>query len=153
MNVENSLVRVEIKELKYDGFIPSNNDILSWVHCAIKEYKIEICLKIVTKSEMQYLNNKYRSKNKPTNVLSFNYNIPKEISDYNLADIILCADIINEEAESSNRNNLEYWAHMVIHGCLHILGYDHINDKDAKIMEEKEIDVMYNLGYKNPYIF
>ena len=105
-----------------------------------------ITVRLVSKKESAKLNKQYRNINKPTNVLSF------LIDDNPLkGDLILCHSIIKEEAKQQNKDIISHYAHLVIHGYLHLLGYDHENDKQAKKMEAKELSVLNRLGFPNPY--
>ncbi|AWD32253.1 Endoribonuclease YbeY [Candidatus Kinetoplastibacterium sorsogonicusi] len=109
---------------------------------------LEILVKITNADEITYLNKKYRNINKATNVLTFEYGIENQIL---RSDIILCLSILNQEAEFQNKNIIDHMTHIIIHGLLHSLGYDHINDQDAEIMEKIEIDILNILNINNPY--
>lgn len=114
----------------------------------------ELTLRVVDVNEMTDLNSRYRHKQGPTNVLSFPYDedpLEKSKRRY-LGDIVICADVVNHEAKDQNKTDEAHWAHMVVHGSLHLLGYDHVNDADAAKMEEKEIQILNTLGFTNPYI-
>lgn len=113
-------------------------------------HHITIC--IVNKYKMQKLNLLYRKKNNPTNVLSFplNYSFNQKVKF--IGDIVLCEDIIYEESIKQKKLLIAHWAHIIIHGALHLKGYDHILKNQAKKMENLEIKFMNTLGYKNPYI-
>ena len=113
----------------------------------------QICIRIVDEEESQQLNNQYRSQDKPTNILSFPYEIPKEVElDHPIiGDLVVCAPVVEREAEDQEKTLESHWAHMVIHGTLHLLGYDHITDNEAAIMESLEIQLMKELGYGKAY--
>lgn len=111
----------------------------------------EVSLRIVEVSEIQMLNLQYRGKDKPTNVLSFECGLPDEIGVPLLGDIVICADVVEREAGDYNKPLEDYWAHMFIHGTLHLLGYDHVQESDAHIMEGKEKQILTRLGYAEPY--
>lgn len=147
-----------------NAYVPTEKEITLWANCALNHAKpetktgnYEVSLCIIDVPTMQELNLQYRQKNKPTNVLSFCTNIPEDISnklelaDELLGDILICADVVNQEAEDQNKSAIAHWAHMVIHGCLHLLGYDHIEDKEAAIMESIETVLIEDLGYPAPY--
>lgn len=113
----------------------------------------EIAIRIVDVNEMTTLNATYRHKNGPTNVLSFPFAISEEI-DIDipiLGDIVICADIVNQEAKEQGKLTEAHWAHMIVHGIFHLLGYDHETDEEATAMETLEIDIMHTLGFNNPY--
>lgn len=109
-------------------------------------------LQIVTAGEMQQLNNDYRGKDRPTNVLSFPMTVPAEVGINLLGDIAACAEVIAHEAEQQGKTLDAHWAHMIVHGMLHLQGYDHIDDAEAEEMEGLEIKLMQQLGFENPYI-
>lgn len=106
----------------------------------------EVSITLVDDVAIQKINKKYRGMNKPTNVLSFELG-----DDVLLGDIFISLDTVQREAKNENISVAEHTAHMVVHGMLHLLGYDHLNDKDATRMEKKEITILKKLGYKNPY--
>jgi len=117
---------------------------------------LHITLRLVASEEIIELNSHYRHKAKETNVLSFPFELPEGIpieliQEVTLGDIILCPSVINREAQEQQKSSDAHWAHMVIHGHLHLLGYDHIDPTEAEIMEQHEIDLLKQLGFSNPY--
>ncbi|SMM98404.1 Metal-dependent hydrolase YbeY, involved in rRNA and/or ribosome maturation and assembly [uncultured Candidatus Thioglobus sp.] len=112
----------------------------------------ELLIRIVDKTEIQDLNNRYRRQNKPTNVLSFPSDLPKEINEAILGDVIICTDIVREEAKNQGKTFNHHLMHIAIHGTLHLFGYDHIQESEAQIMETLEIKILQDLGVENPYI-
>ena len=120
---------------------------------AVKEFRsaAEITIRLVDSDESQQLNNQYRGKDKPTNVLSFPFEVPTGIELDLLGDLVICAPVIAAEAIEQNKSENAHWAHMVIHGCLHLLGYDHINDQEAEEMEALEIALLAKLNIADPY--
>ncbi len=137
--------------------VPDTASFSQWVNLVLATTTLtgEITIRIVDTVESQMLNKQYRNKNKPTNVLSFPFeNFPNiTISENILGDLVLCAPVIIREAQEQGKPIISHWAHMTIHGLLHLLGYDHINEADAQKMETLEIDLLQQLGYKNPYEF
>lgn len=133
--------------------IPSLVQFQQWLNASLlpKHDNTELTIRLVEINESQQLNAQYRHKNKPTNVLSFPFEIPSGIELNLLGDLVICADIVESEAKEQNKALEAHWAHMVVHGCLHLLGYDHINDNDAEQMETLEIDILTKLGFNNPY--
>jgi len=112
----------------------------------------ELAVRVTDEAEIAALNLQYRHKNGPTNVLSFPVDESDESGVYYLGDIVICADVVASEALQQSKTLESHWAHMVLHGTLHLLGYDHESDEDADEMETFEIELMQKLGYENPYL-
>ena len=117
-----------------------------------KNSELEISLSLVSIEQIQHLNAEYRHKNKPTNVLSFPTDFPEELCIGLLGDIIICAEVVKAEAKAQNKDLFAHWAHMSIHGCLHLLGFDHIEEQEAEAMEALEVRILQDLGIENPYL-
>lgn len=134
---------------------PSASSLQTWAETALRTEidHAELTIRIVDTKEMTELNTTYRHKNGPTNVLAFPFTIPDEIPlDVPiLGDIVICAEIVNREAKEQNKSQNAHWAHIIVHGTLHLLGYDHVLDQEAKEMESLEIEIMQHLGFANPY--
>ena len=111
----------------------------------------EVCIKIVDDAESQNLNHTYRNKDQPTNVLSFPSEIPDFVASTHLGDLAICATVVEREAFEQSKPIDHHWAHMSVHGLLHLLGYDHIEDDEAEVMEKLEIEVLDSLGVVDPY--
>ena len=111
----------------------------------------ELTIRLVTPDESQQLNAEYRGKDKPTNVLSFPFEAPPQVPIPLLGDLIVCVDVVEQEAAEQGKTTTAHWAHMIVHGCLHLLGYDHIKDDEAEIMEGLEREIMAQLGFSDPY--
>lgn len=112
---------------------------------------IELNIKIVCSRESQELNHQYRDKNKPTNVLSFESDLPSFVKSDFIGDLAICADVVEQEAVDQNKSFNDHFTHMCIHGFLHLLGYDHIEKDDALIMEAHEKVILAKLGIDDPY--
>ncbi len=112
---------------------------------------VEVCVRIVDENESQTLNNQYRQKNSPTNVLSFPADLPEGIPIEHLGDIVICNSVVRKEANEQGKETRAHWAHMIVHGTLHLLGYDHIEDSEAEIMEALETKIMTHLLFPPPY--
>ncbi|MBT3195744.1 MAG: rRNA maturation RNase YbeY [Candidatus Ruthia sp.] len=111
----------------------------------------ELLIRIVDKAEIQDLNKTYRDKDQPTNVLSFPSDLPIEIDEAILGDVVICTDVVADEARAQNKTFDHHLIHMAIHGTLHLLGYDHIDEKEALIMEGLEIKILEKIEIANPY--
>ena len=133
--------------------LPSQAEFELWVRTALGNTmdEAELTIRIVDSSESQMLNNTYRGKDKPTNVLSFPFEAPPEIELPLLGDLVICAAVVENEAHEQNKPLQAHWAHMVVHGCLHLLGYDHIDDIEAEEMESLETQLIEGLGFTDPY--
>ncbi len=133
--------------------LPAEGDFSRWVETVLKERKVdgEVCIRIVDAEESQSLNAEYRGKDKPTNVLSFPFEVPPGIPVTLLGDLVICAEFVAAEAEEQEKALFDHWAHMVVHGTLHLLGFDHINDDDAEEMEALERTLLARLNIADPY--
>ena len=134
--------------------LPTEQDIQQWLDKTIPQFQknAELTIRIVDTEESHQLNHEYRGKDKPTNVLSFPFEAPPGIELDLLGDLIICRQVVEKEAEEQNKPLLAHWAHMVVHGSLHLLGYDHIEDDEAEEMESLETEIMQAMGYEDPYI-
>ncbi len=112
----------------------------------------ELLIRLVGRDEIQSLNKAYRHQDKPTNVLSFPSDLPKEIEEVILGDVVICPEIVRTEAKSQNKTFSHHLLHIAIHGTLHLLGYDHLQPTDAKTMEALEVQILAKLQINNPYI-
>lgn len=133
--------------------LPRQEQFDRWVTLALSDRRTrgDICIRIVTPEESQTLNRDYRGKDKPTNVLSFPFEAPPGIPVDLIGDLAICADVVFAEAEEQGKKPLDHWAHMVIHGTLHLLGFDHINETDAEQMEALERQLLARLDIADPY--
>ena len=134
--------------------LPLATDFLHWAEAALADANYqrdaEITVRIVNEAESTALNETYRHKQGPTNVLSFPFEAPPEVKSRLLGDIVLCAPVVLREAVSQGKPAAAHWAHLVIHGVLHLLGYDH-DEAQAAAMESLEIRTLAGLGYPDPY--
>ncbi len=127
-----------------------------WVHKALDHAIAEpsamahITLRLVDASESQALNSAYRSKNRPTNVLTFSYHDPETSSEW-VADIVICTDVLKQEAREQEKTYLDHAAHLVVHGTLHALGHDHIEATEAAAMEALEREILAGFSIADPY--
>ncbi|WP_202108188.1 rRNA maturation RNase YbeY [Succinivibrio dextrinosolvens] len=135
---------------------PSLETMTKWATVALKTggrtNDSEITIRMVDSKEIHELNATYRHVDRPTNILSFPFELPEGIEDLPLlGDLVVCKEVLERECKEQNKTLEEHFAHLIVHGCLHLLGYDHIEEEDAKEMEPLEVKAMAELGYENPY--
>ncbi|QIB64805.1 rRNA maturation RNase YbeY [Kineobactrum salinum] len=135
---------------------PEEDDIRGWISAALRQAgtgieAAEVCLRLVDEAEMAQLNHSYRGKTGPTNVLSFPADLPPELQLPLLGDIVICAPVVLREAREQGKSARAHWAHMLVHGSLHLLGHDHVEAADAAVMEALETDILGQLGFSCPY--
>lgn len=130
-------------------------DIQHWVEATLQHEQrdnTELTVRIVDEAESAALNSQYRGRDTATNVLSFACDIPAEVEMNLLGDLVICAPVVQREAEGQGKTEQAHWAHMIIHGVLHLLGFEHLNDADTQKMEQLEITILAGLGFSNPYL-
>ena len=134
--------------------LPTEEQIVQWATAAVQPEgdEVEMTVRIVDEAESHELNLTYRGKDRPTNVLSFPFECPDEVELPLLGDLVICRQVVEREAAEQEKPLIAHWAHMVVHGCLHLLGYDHIEDDEAKEMESLETQIMQGLGFDDPYL-
>lgn len=134
--------------------LPSEAQLTEWVSAALKDRldSAELSIRIVAPLESQELNNQYRGKDSSTNVLSFPFEMPEGIELDLLGDLVICAEVVSCEAIEQNKPLFNHWCHMVIHGVLHLLGFDHINNLEAEEMEQLEREILATLNIPDPYL-
>jgi len=137
------------------GICPIASDqVVGWVESLASELEraSELVIRVVDANESQKLNKTFRGKDYPTNVLSFPADIQLPEGPTILGDIAICLPVVKREADEQSKRFDQHFAHMVVHGCLHLMGYTHEDEDDADQMEAKEIGILENLGYPNPYL-
>ena len=134
--------------------LPSFDEFHRWLCSAIEKFQpqAEVTVRIVDEEESHQLNHEYRGKDKSTNVLSFPFEAPPGMEIDLLGDLIICRQVVEQEAKEQDKPLMAHWAHMVVHGSLHLLGYDHIEDDEAEEMESLETEIMQGMGFEDPYI-
>jgi len=142
--IQNPINDVSINEINL-------KDTLQQVITDLDKGESELLIRIVDKLEIQNLNKTYRNKDQTTNVLSFPSDLPIEIDESILGDVVICADVVANEAKAQNKTFEHHLIHMAIHGTLHLLGYDHVEESDANKMESLEIEILEKIEIANPY--
>jgi len=145
---------VDVQNVSQEQSVPDEEDFRRWSELALVDSGktgFSVVLRIVDEPESQQLNADYRNKNYPTNVLSFPFEMPEFVEEQHLGDLVICAPVVNREATEQHKELDAHWAHMVIHGMLHLQGYDHIEADQADEMEGLEIDLLQQLNINNPY--
>ena len=134
--------------------LPTAEQIEQWATAAVQPQsdEVEMTVRIVDEVESHALNLNYRGKDRPTNVLSFPFECPDEVELPLLGDLVICRQVVEREAQEQDKPLMAHWAHMVVHGSLHLLGYDHIEDDEAEEMESLETQIMTGLGFADPYL-
>ena len=134
--------------------LPTAQQIEQWATAAVQPQsdEVEMTVRIVDEAESHELNLNYRGKDRPTNVLSFPFECPDEVELPLLGDLVICRQVVEREAQEQEKPLMAHWAHMVVHGSLHLLGYDHIEDDEAEEMESLETQIMTELGFADPYL-
>ena len=133
--------------------IPDADQFLHWVEAALAGQRdtVQLTIRVTDREEMQTLNRTWCHHDRPTNVLSFTYKALPGVDVPLLGDIVICAEVVAKEAAEQGKGLEAHWAHMVLHGCLHLLGYEHSEDRESAVMEGLEIKLLTGLGYTNPY--
>jgi len=146
------VIELSISDGVSESELPSEEKLQQWAQAAYQgDSEVIVSMQVVAGDEMRALNKEYRGKDRPTNVLSFPMDLPDEIGINLLGDLAFCDEVIEVEAKQQAKSLEAHWAHMVVHGMLHLQAYDHIEDDEAELMEAKEIEIMKTLGFDNPY--
>lgn len=152
-----------ISDIEDDTEQPADETIMRWCQAAIAGAQglkstpanCDISVRVVDESESAALNSQYRHKDNPTNVLSFPSDLPDSVAalleTYPLGDLVICHAVVQREAKQQGKPLIDHWAHMVVHGVLHLLGFDHLNDSDAEQMESLEVKILTSFNIDDPY--
>ncbi|MBB3143467.1 rRNA maturation RNase YbeY [Halomonas organivorans] len=136
--------------------LPDQAELETWVQAVLAlhpdEPRGELTVRFVDSAESQALNRDYRDRDKPTNVLSFPFECPPGVPLPLLGDLVICHSVVIAEARAQDKTVGDHYAHMVVHGTLHLLGHDHIEDDEAEAMEALERDILAGLGIADPYL-
>lgn len=139
-------LRLAVQYATDDTETPTRPQFRRWVKSALMQ-DAEIVLRLVDETEGRELNQQFRHKDYATNVLTFVYNDTQPLT----GDIVLCAPVVSQEAQQQHKKLLAHYAHLTVHGILHLQGYDHIEDAEAVVMEQMETQILARLGYDDPY--
>ena len=146
------MINVEVQRA-VEGFdIPDDTQFQTWAAAVETNSDREVSIRIVDEAEITELNRQFRKNSQATNVLAFPAEIPQQVKLPFIGDVVICAPIVAKQAAEQGKSQASHWAHMTLHGILHLQGYDHIDDADAKIMEKLEVQYLNKLGFPNPYL-
>jgi probable rRNA maturation factor len=146
-------VEVVVQYATRKPWAPPRKQIARWVRAALGRRRgaWSLGVRVVGRAESRRVNDRYRHRDRPTNVLSFNATVPEADGRRLLGDLVACAPVIAREAREQGKSRTAHWAHMIVHGTLHLRGYDHERDADARRMERRERTILDHLGYPDPY--
>lgn len=148
------MLELDLQVASQAADLPAEAQLRRWCELALRQRQAdsELTIRLVDEAEGRELNRTWRHKDYATNVLSFPADVPDELLDIPLlGDLVICVPVVEREAAEQGKEAAAHWAHLVIHGCLHLLGYDHIEDAEAEEMEELERQLLAELGYPDPY--
>lgn len=153
MSPDPAPLELDIQRASTAAELPDDESFRRWAGLALQDRPgHELTIRLVDEEESQTLNREYRHKDYPTNVLSFPADLPPELNIPLLGDLVICAPVVAREAQEQEKPLQAHWAHMVIHGCLHLIGYDHMEDAQAEEMESLERQLLAQLGIADPYL-
>lgn len=145
-------IEVEVQRETSISSLPSDQQFEQWATAVLRSHgEAELVIRLVDQEESRRLNEQFANRNKPTNVLSFPAGLPPSIGLPLLGDIVICAPLVEREAEDQNKTILAHWAHLTIHGILHLLGHDHQSEDEAADMEALETGLVQSFGFPDPY--
>lgn len=145
--------KIDVQVASNTGELPSLDQFEAWARAVLADSggSAELTVRLVDERESAELNHTYRNRSGPTNVLSFPFEAPAGIDLPLIGDVVICAPVVRREADEQNKSSSAHFAHMVVHGALHLLGYDHKNSSEAERMEAKERRILATLGFPDPY--
>ncbi len=148
-------IEVEVQYAVEDTELPPAEDFRRWAEAALEgcREEAELAVRVVGADESRMLNRRYRGKDRPTNVLSFPVELPAGVSVPQIGDLVICAPVVAAEAAEQGKPAAAHWAHMTVHGVLHLLGFDHRDEAEAEAMEAVERRILAGLGHPDPYSF
>lgn len=149
------VIDYQVEDVPDDWLYPGEKRLQRWLDTALEvlehDEPLEVTVRLVDDEEITELNEEYRDKAKPTNVLAFpcDWDLPEEPR--LLGDVVIAVNVVNREAKEQKKTVEQHWAHITIHGFLHLMGFDHIDDDDAEVMESTERKILAKLGFPDPY--
>ncbi len=148
-----SLLELEVQYACASSDVPDEDSLRAWALAALSalERPVGLVIRVVDVEESHRLNGQYRGKNGPTNVLSFPFEAPAGVACNHLGDLLICAPVVQQEAAQQRKPADHHWAHMVVHGVLHLRGYDHEDKSQAAAMEAQEKQILAGFGIADPY--
>ncbi len=146
-------LKLDVQYATQSPDVPDKTALAQWARAALAgaPTSAEVTVRIVDEPESAALNERYRRKQGATNVLSFPYDEPPAADGRLSGDLVICAPVVQREARAQGKPETAHWAHMVVHGIMHLRGYDHIDEQEAARMEGLEVEVLRKLGFPNPY--
>lgn len=145
-------VEVDLQIASAAGDLPAAADVRRWAQAAwLQARPAEVTVRIVDEPESAELNARYRGRQGPTNVLSFPFEAPPGVPTTLIGDLVVCAPVVAREAKAQGKTPDAHWAHMLVHGMLHLQGHDHLEAAEAERMEALEREILAGLGYGDPY--
>lgn len=146
-------VKVSVENVSAAPGVPTAAALRRWAKAALagRKPEAELAIRVVDEAESAELNSRYRKKPRPANVLSFPVELPTGLPLAAIGDLVICAPVVLREAVEQGKSAEAHWAHMVVHGCLHLLGFDHETEAEAAHMEPLETDILHKLGFPDPY--
>ena len=145
---------LELQRTASGADIPEEKAFRHWVEAALsgRRESAELVIRVVDEEEGRQLNRRYRGQDRATNVLSFPFEAPAMVETELLGDLVVCAPVVVREAQEQAKAADAHWAHLTVHGLLHLLGFDHQNEREAAAMEKLEIVILAELGFPDPYL-
>lgn len=147
-------LEVEVQVASTVVSVPGTEPLVAWARAAWRRStgSAGVVVRVVDEEESRRLNRDFRGQDKPTNVLSFPFDAPPGVAVDHVGDLVVCAAIVEREADEQRRSVAAHWAHMVVHGMLHLQGFDHQTDSQANRMESVETEILSGLGFPAPYL-
>ena len=146
-------LQLEVQRVSGAHELPDDRSLRAWARAAIGDDAgtVALVIRLVDEGEIRALNRDFRGQDRPTNVLSFPFEAPLPVTSRLLGDVVVCAPVIEAEARAQGKSRNAHWAHMILHGVLHLIGYDHALEREAQLMEARERELLSEFGFPDPY--